>query len=73
MNMCGVFGRVAQGACVAAGQHSAEVRRAAERWLTEGCPVHAALDSEPRASACDGLGEQLLPNRYFRSGTQHIA
>ena len=58
--MYGTFDLVPQGACVAAAQHSAEVRRVAERWLAEGCHIHAAVDSEPKASACEGLGEQLL-------------
>jgi len=58
----GVFRWANQGARVAAAQHSTAVRRAAERWLREGCRIHAAIDPEPRESGCAGLGAQsLLP------------
>lgn len=49
--------RARQGSCVAAAQHSADVRHAAERWLAKGRPIHPSVDLEPRASSSEGLGE----------------
>ena len=53
---CVVFRSPNQGARVEAAQHSTDVHRAAEQWLREGCCIHPAIDPEPRASGCAGLG-----------------